>query len=74
MILEKFDKMIIGEVHMVTGKTRNIFKNKPGFWWDNYFSGDNFFDHAGKRIYGMLLTVRRDHIPKGFPAQYMQNM
>ena len=56
---------------METFKARNIFKNKPGLCWDNYFSGDNIFDHAGKNGYGMLSTVRRVNFPKGVPSQYI---
>ena len=56
---------------MVTGKKRKIFKNKPGLCWDNYFSDNNILDRAGKKGYSMLSTVRRYHLPKVVPAQYM---
>ena len=71
IIMENLGKMIIGEDHMVTGKTSKIFNKKPGLCWDNYFSGDNNFDHAGKKGCVILSTVRRYHIPKGVPSQYM---
>ena len=64
IIIQKLEHMIIGESHMVTGKTRKIFNKKPGLCWDKYFSGDNFFDHIGKNGYGMLSTAIRDCIPK----------
>ena len=59
---------------MEIGKTRKIFRKKPGLCWDNYFSSDNIFDHAGKNGYGMMSTVRRDHLSKGAPTQYMHKM
>ena len=71
MILEKFDKMIICEFHMVTGNTRNIFKKKPCLCWENYLSGDKIFDRTGKKGFGMLLKLRCDILPKIVPAQYI---
>ena len=56
---------------MEIGKTRKIFKNKPSLCWDNYFSGNNMFDHAGKKGYVILSKVRHDCIIKVFPEQYM---
>ena len=64
IIMEKLDKMIIDEGSVEIGKTRKIFKNKSSLCWYNYFSGDNMFDHAGKKGYFMLSTVRCDRLPK----------
>ena len=58
---------------MLIGKTRDIFKNKPGLCWYNYFPGEKKFDHAGEKVYGMLSTLRCDCSPKGIPAQYMHD-
>ena len=70
VILENFDKMIIGSVQREKGNTRSIFKKKPGLCWYNYFSGDNVFDHSGKKVCGMLSTVRNYCLIKGVPAQH----
>ena len=40
MIMEKPDKMIIGDAHMETGKKIKIINNKPGLCWNNYLSGE----------------------------------
>ena len=49
MIMEKLEKMIISEGHMSTLNTRNIFKNKPGFYLYNNLSGDIFLITQGRR-------------------------
>ena len=71
IIMEKLDKMIISWGSVEIFKTGKIFKEKSGLCWYNYFSGENIFDHAGKKGYCMFSTVRFDRLPKLVPEQYM---
>eukprot|EP00957_Ditylum_brightwellii_P090039 6857219-Ditylum_brightwellii.AAC.2 len=48
-----------------------MFTARPGITFDNYFSGNNIFDYAGQKGFGLCTTVRRNRLPKGVPAQYM---
>ena len=66
MILDNIDRIIIGDGHVETVNTRKIFKKRPGLFWDNYFSGDIILDHAERKVYGMLSTVRRNCLPNEF--------
>ena len=72
-MMDQLQPMCFGE-----GRTRNtdakvIFKKKPIFIADNYFSGDNICAEVGRRGFGALFTCRRDQLPKDIPIQYLHH-
>ena len=68
MIMEKIRVLVQGEVP--SGTSRQIFKIKPNSTWDNYFSGDEVIDWMGANGFGVLMTCRRDRLPKNVPNHY----
>ena len=42
--------------------------------WDNYFSGEEIFHYAGKKGFGLLMTTRRDRLPKKIKGEYMHKL
>ena len=48
-----------------------IFREKPHFTWDNYFSGDAIIDYACEEGFGLTMTCRRDRLPKGIKNNYL---
>ena len=52
---------------------KKIFMSPPHLTFDNYFSGEAVFHYAGQKRFGLLMTTRRDRLPKGIPAHYGRN-
>jgi hypothetical protein len=48
-----------------------LWDEHPHCTWDNYFSGDQIFDHMGNLGFGALMTCRRDRLPSGIPEKYL---
>ncbi len=43
---------------------RQIYSQPPHIVCDNYFSGDNMLDYAGRKGFGITQTMRRDQYPE----------
>ena len=52
-------------------RTRGIFREKPHFTCDNFFSGDEIMEYAATEGFGLTMTCRRDRLPKGIPKKYL---
>jgi len=52
-------------------RPRGIFREKPHFTCDNYFSGDVLLKYACKEGFGLTMTCRRDRLPKGIPRMHL---
>ena len=53
------------------GDKKKIFKKCPHITFDNYFLGKQVFDYAGEKGFGLIMTNRRDRLPKGIKGEYM---
>jgi hypothetical protein len=42
---------------------RGILRQKPHITWDNFFSGDEIFEYACEKGFGLTMTCRRDRLP-----------
>ena len=69
LILNKLKPMIKNNSRM--GGEKQIYRSEPHGTWDNYFSGDNIMDYAGKKGFGLTMTCRRDRLPKDIPSEYL---
>ena len=49
-----------------------LFRELPHMTWDNYFCGDELMDYAATVGFGLTMTCRRDALPAGIPAEYLQ--
>ena len=63
MVVRNNDKDEIG-THAVTGE-KMIFKSKPCFTLDNFFSGEFSLNFLGRNGYGGVFTCARNCLPKG---------
>ena len=73
-ILENVLQMVRGYGDGDEGEDDNamyIWDELPHFTWDNYFSGDQIFNHLGLLGFGALMTCRRDRLPAGIPEKYL---
>jgi len=65
MLIDKIDDMIIGESMEENKHTKKIVTTRPGVTFDNYFSGNNIFDYARQKGFGLCTTVWHNRLPKG---------
>ena len=74
MIWEKIKRLVVDEEDRENVNpllsVRPIFREKPHFTWDNYFSGQAIMDYAAEEGFGMTSTCRRDRLPQGVPGKY----
>jgi hypothetical protein len=42
---------------------RGILRKQPHMTWDNYFSGEQIFEYAAEKGFGLTMTCRRDRLP-----------
>ena len=60
-----------GMVQGSEGTLKKIFKEGPHLTFDNYFSGEEVCNYAGKKGFGLLVTTRRDRLPKQVKSHYL---
>ena len=53
------------------GMAKNIFSEHPHITFDNYFSGEPVFHYAGQKGFGLLMTTRRDRLPKDIRPEHL---
>jgi hypothetical protein len=74
-ILEDVQKMVRGygddDCDSSDDTSMYLWDELPHFTMDNFFSGDQIFDHMGKLGFGALMTCRRDRLPTGIPDKHM---
>ena len=58
--IDDLEKYVVGR----DGSKKKIFKKCPHITLDNYFSGEEVCHYAGKKEFGLLMTNRRDILPK----------
>jgi hypothetical protein len=77
LIWQKVKKLLVQtdeneeNVNPLLPRRNGIFREKPHFTWDNYFSGDRIMEYAAKEGFGMLSTCRRDRLPTGVAGKYL---
>ena len=49
---------------------RPIFREKPHFAWDDFFSGAPVMELAASEGFGLTTTCRKDRLPKKVPGYY----
>ena len=65
--IDELEKHVIGR----DSEKKKIFKKCPHITFDNYFSGEDICHYAGKKGFGLLMTNRRDRLPKEVKSEYM---
>ena len=65
--IDDLSKHVVG----ANNEKKAIFKKCPHITWDNYFSGEDICHYAGKKGFGLLMTNRRDRLPKEVKGEYM---
>lgn len=55
----------------IPSEEKKIFRQCPHITWDNYFSGEQVMDYAGKKGFGLTTTCRRDRLPRKIEDKYM---
>ena len=53
-----------------TARQPAIFSIKPHVTVDNFFSGDEMVEFAADNGFGLIVTCRRDRLPRGVPGKY----
>ena len=65
-LANKIEKMVkIGEGDEGNGSEKKIFKKKPCFTFDNFFSGEYSLNYLGNNGFGGVFTCARNRLPKG---------
>ena len=67
--IDKLEEIVVGCPTAVGVK--KIYYTQPEIFWNNYFSHTVIFDCEGKNGLGLIMTVRRDRLPKGVPSKYI---
>jgi hypothetical protein len=65
--IDHLDEMVVGK----PGDKKKIFPKEPHICLDNYFSGEKVLKYAGDKGFGLLVTTRRDRLPKGIKGHYL---
>ena len=60
-VIDALERMVVGR----EGESKKIFPVPPHITFDNFFSGEPICQYAGEKGFGLLLTTRRDRLPKG---------
>jgi hypothetical protein len=53
---------------------QQIFSEKPRSTWDNFFSSDDINDWIGENGFGVMMTCRRDRLPRGVPNHFFHKV
>ena len=67
LMMRQLESLVVDET---TETPVGIFTQKPHIMCDNFFSGDLIFQYAAENDWGLLMTCRRDRLPKGVPGKY----
>ena len=65
--IDELEKYVVGS----ESNKKKIFKKHPHITWDNYFSGEEIMHYAGEKGFGLLMTNRRDRLPKNVKGEYL---
>ena len=72
MLCENITLLIVGEEQQPG--VNQIFKSKPHFTFDNYFSGDLIMNYLGNNGYGDVMTCLWDCLTSNIPPQYFYKL
>ena len=65
--IDDLESLVVGR----DGTRKKIFEKPPHLTFDNYFSGEEICNYAGEKGFGLLMTNRRDRLPKGIKSEYL---
>ena len=72
MLCENITPLIVGEDQQPGVK--QIFKSKPRFAYDKYFSGDSIMNYLDENRSVAVMTCRQDCIPSNITRQYFHKL
>jgi len=64
--IDALERMVVGS----EGEKKKIFSVPPHLTFDNFFSGEPICQYAGEKGFGLLLTTRRDRLPRNVKGEY----